>query len=105
VNSKPVVALETVAADLKAAVVHYESWRYDGREHVLRSYEETVRWIAWNPDLFRKQFGVVRRAILKGSYYIVYFVQEPERSVIVAVLDGRREPAEIRRMLRSRRSK
>lgn len=104
-NSKPVFALEVVAADLKAAAEHYESWRSDGRAHLLRKYEETIAWIAWNPDLFRKQFGAVRRAIIKDSYYLVYFVQEAERSLVVAVLDGRRAPDEIRKMLRVRRAK
>lgn len=104
-NTKPVFALEAVAADLKAAADHYGSWRTDGTDQLLRKYEETVAWIAWNPDLFGKQFGAVRRAILKDSYYIVYFVQEAERSVVVAVLDGRRDPGEIRKMLRQRRAK
>ncbi len=104
-NSKPVFALEIVAADLNAAAAHYESWRTGGRAHLLGKYEETVAWIAWNPDLFTKQFGAVRRAILKDSYYIVYFIQEAERCVVVAVLDGRREPGEIRKLLRTRKIK
>ena len=41
-NSKPVVALEEVADDLAAAISHYETWRPDGRKHVLALYEETI---------------------------------------------------------------
>ena len=70
--------------------------------HVRQKYDETVSWIAWNPEAFPKKYGSVRRAILKRSYYIVYFVTEPDRSVVVAVLDGRRSPQEIRSLVEGR---
>lgn len=102
-NSKPVFALGEVEADVEDAVAHYESWRSDGKAHVLSLYEETISWIEWNPDLFPKKFGPVQRAILKRSYYIVYFIQEAERTVVLAVLDGRRKPSEIRAIVKTRR--
>ena len=102
-NSKPVFALDEVEADLKSAIAHYEGWRLDGKAHVLALYDETIRWIEWNPDLFPKKFGRFQRAILKRSYYIVYFIQEPERSLVVAVLDGRRKPSEIRTIVKRRK--
>ena len=104
-KSKPVEALPEVAADLLAAVQHYQSWRSDGGEHLLQKYEETVSWIAWNPDLFPHKFGSVQRVVLKQSYYIVYFLQETARSVILAVLDGRDDPKKQTRLIRQRRRK
>lgn len=77
-NSKPVFALEEVESDLKSVIAHYHTWRTDEREHVLGRYDETVSWIEWNPDLFPKKFGRIQRAILKRSYFIVYFLQEKE---------------------------
>jgi hypothetical protein len=103
VNSKPVEALPEVAADLIAAARHYQSWRSDGQEHLLQKYEETVSWIAWNPDLFPRKFGAVQRVVLKQSYYVVYFIQEPTRSVVLAVLDGRDDPTRRVRLLGQRR--
>ena len=35
-----------------------------------------------------KKLGSVQRVVLKQSYYVVYFVQETARSVVIAVLDG-----------------
>lgn len=102
-NSKLVFALGEVESDLKSAIAHYEGWRSDGKAHLLSLYDETIRWIEWNPDLFPKKLGRVQRAILKRSYYIVYFIQEPERTLIVAVLDGRRKPSEIRTIVRRRK--
>jgi hypothetical protein len=103
VNSKPVDALAVVAEDLNAAATHYQSWRSDGAEHIIGKYDETISWIAWNPDLFPKKFGNIQKAILKQSYYIVYFIQESRRTVVLAVLDGRRHPGEIRAIVSTRK--
>jgi len=102
-KSKPVFELPEVERDLEAAIAHYVSWRLDGREHFLQKYEETAGWIEWNPDGFPEKYGKVQRAILKKSYYLVYFVQEETRSIILAVLDGRRNPNTIRQIVGGRR--
>lgn len=83
-------------------MAHYASWRSDGAEHIRQKYEETVSWIAWNSEAFPKKYGAVRRAILKRSYYVIYFVVEVDRSLVVAVLDGRRSPQDIRGLLKGR---
>ncbi|MFA6961486.1 MAG: hypothetical protein WC205_12095 [Opitutaceae bacterium] len=70
---------------------------------MLQKYEETVSWIAWNPDLFPRKLGAVQRVVLKQSYYIVYFILETARSVILAVLDGRDDPKKQSRLVRQRR--
>lgn len=101
-KSKPVDALAVVTDDLKSAAAHYQTWRSDGTEHILQKYDETVSWIAWNPDLFPRKYGKVQRAILKHSYYIIYFIQERHRSVVLAVLDGRRRPSSIKRIVSAR---
>jgi len=103
VKSRPVFALPEVERDLREAITHYLSWRRDGAEHVLGKYNETIEWIAWNPEAFPRKHGLVRRAILKHSYFIIYFLMESERSIVLAVLDGRRDPQEIRTLLGRRR--
>lgn len=102
-KSKPVYALECVAEDLRAAAAHYASWRSDGAAHILDKYEETVSWIAWNPDLFPHAVGAIQRAILKHSYYLIYFIQEEDRTVVLAVLDGRMNPLSVRKLVKRRR--
>jgi len=68
-----------------------------GAQRAIRQkYEETIDWIAWNPEAFPKKHGPVRRAVLKHAYYIVCFVMERDRSLVLAVLDGRRSPEEPR---------
>ncbi len=102
-KSKPVLALPEVADDLLAAAAHYQSWRPDGKDHILQKYEETIGWINWNPDSFPRKHGRIQRAVLKHSYYVIYFLQENDFSLILAVLDGRRNPVEIQRMVFKRK--
>lgn len=101
-KSKPVFELPEVELDLELAIDHYCSWRSDGRSHIIEKYDETIDWIAWNPDAFPKKHGDIQRAILKKSYFIVYFVQEIDRTLVIAVLDGRRKPKFINRMIKAR---
>ncbi len=102
-SAKPVEALEVVQADLEYARSFYESWKHGGGEEILRKYFEAVEWIEWNPDLFPRKLGIVQRVILKRSYFVVYFIQEEGRSIILAVLDGRPNPRVIRKLITTRR--
>lgn len=58
VKSKPVYPLDSVAADLRAAIAHYSTWRSDAEARVIAKYEETVSWIAWNPTFFRRYLAL-----------------------------------------------
>jgi len=93
------VALPETADDLIAAAAHYQSWRLDGKAHFLKKYEDAVGLIASAPDSFSLALGPIQKAILKQSYYIIYFLQEPERCLIIAVLDGRRNPNRMRKIV------
>ena len=102
-NSKPVEALPEIEQDLEEAIAHYLTWRSDGRTHVLDKYDETVGWIEWNPDPFPRKISPVQRAIIKHTYFVVYFLQEETRTLVLAVLDGRGEPGRLRKRVRRRR--
>ena len=104
-RSLPVFTLPEVESDLREAMVHYASWRTDGAEHIRQKYDETIGWIAWNPEAFPRKHGLVRRAILKQSYYIVYFIEETERTIVLAVLDGRRDPQDIMSVVKTRKGR
>jgi len=99
---KPVVALPEVEHDLRQAMAHYASWHPAGAAGFLDQYDATIGWMEWNAASFPKKHGPVQRAIIKRTYYLVYFLQEAERSLVLAVLDGRRAPGEIRGLLKTR---
>ena len=102
-SSKRVDALEIVQSDLAYARSFYDSWKPGGGVEFLRKYFEAVEWIEWNPDLFPRKLGVIQQVILKRSYFVVYFLQEPGRCIVIAVLDGRRDPRAIRKLLAARK--
>ncbi|PHX70981.1 MAG: hypothetical protein CK548_07875 [Opitutia bacterium] len=102
-NSQAVVAVAEVLGDLEKATAHYVTWRSNGAAHGLQIYDETVALIDSNPDSVPKKYGPVQHAILEHSYYLAYFVQETDRSLVVAVPDGRRSPAVFKKIVRARR--
>ncbi len=101
-RSQTVEALEIVEADLRAARSFYDSWRSDGSSYLQARFRETVSWIAWNPELFPRKHRFFRRAIIRNTYFAVFFVIEPDVTTIVAVLDLRQRPSAIRRLLTKR---
>ena len=80
----------------------YESWQFDGTEKSHAKFRDTVAWIEWNPELFPKKYKRFRRAIIRRTYFGIYYVIEPAVTVVVAVLDLRRDPRAIREMLKTR---
>ena len=98
-KSQPVEALEVVEADLRAACAFYDSWRTDGSAFFRQQFRETARWIEWNPELFPRKHRQFRRAIIRNTYFGVFFAIRPGITTIVAVFDLRQMPKQIRRVL------
>lgn len=83
-------------------MAHYGSWHPGGEQHFLALYQESVRHISKYPASFPRILGLIQRSLLTRSCYLVYFVQETERILILAVLDGRMAPSGIVQLLGSR---
>ena len=101
-RSQPVEFLEFVEYDLREALGFYASWKTNGAEDFQTKFRETVTWIEWNPELFQRKYRNFRRAIVRKTYFGIYYVIEPKVTVVVAVLDLRQNPKMIRRMLNVR---
>lgn len=101
-NSQPVEFLEAIEPDLRQAWAFYDSWQADGAEKFQSRFRETIAWIEWNPELFPRRYKHFRRAIIRRTYYGIYYAIEPGVTVVVAVLDLRRNPQAIRRLLSTR---
>jgi hypothetical protein len=102
VRSQPVEFLAVVEGDLRYAYDYYDSWQSNGSAVFRDRFHETVSWIEWNPEMFPKKHRFFHRAIIRWSYFGIFFAVEPEVTTVVAVLDMRRDPREIRRMLSDR---
>ncbi len=102
-RSQPVEVLEDVVADLRAAQAYYDSWRHNGSTFFLQQFRDTVAWIAWNPELFPRRYRIFRRAIIRQTYFGIFFAIEPTVTTIVAVADLRQRPGALRRLVKTRR--
>ena len=98
-RTQPVEFLEIVELDLRQAHAFYDSWQFQGAEKFQTKFREAVGWIEWNPELFPRKYKRFRRAIIRKTYFGIYYVIEPTVTVVVAVLDLRRDPRAIRQML------
>lgn len=101
-KSQPVEFLEDIEADLRDARAFYDSWQTDGGIRFHEKFRETVSWIEWNPEMFPRRHRHFHRAVIRRSYYGVYFAIEPTVTTVVAVLDLRQSPAAICHLLESR---
>jgi len=99
VKTQPVEFLEFVEFDLRQACGFYDSWKANGAEDFQVKFRETVAWIEWHPEIFQRKYKHFRRAIIRRTYFGIYYVIEPDVTVVVALLDLRRNPKVIRRML------
>lgn len=102
VRSQLVEFLEIIEDDLRYACTYYDSWKTNGGEWFQERFREAISWIEWNPEMFPKKYRGFRRSIIRRTYFGVFFAMEPDVTTVVAVLDLRQDPKEIRRALRDR---
>jgi hypothetical protein len=105
VKTQPVEALEVVESDLAFAMNYYASWRFNGASYFKGQFDETVKWIEWNPELFSKRYRLFRRAVIRNTYFGIFYVIEPGVTTIVAVLDMRQRPKLLRSLVVGRKRK
>jgi len=102
VRNQPVEFLEFIEDDLRYARTYYDSWRTGGAQWFQERFRETISWIEWNPEMFPRKHRAFRRAIIRRTYFGVFFAIEPGVTTVVALVDLRRDPKEIRRALHER---
>ena len=98
-KGQPVEFLDFIEADLRYARAYYDSWLTGGGAVFHERFRETVEWIEWNPELFPKKYKRFRRAIIRRTYFGLFFAIESEVTTVMAVLDMRQNPAAIRCIL------
>ena len=104
-NSKPVVALPAVSEDVQLAYDYFGARLKGGGERFLARYFEVTDQIALNASSYSVKFDDYHRALIPKTDFAVYYFQEPQRSVIVAMIHARRHPRLIRAAIRGRRDK
>jgi hypothetical protein len=103
VKSQPVVALDAVREEVQTAYDYFAVRSSGAGDKFLERYFAIADQIALNPEAFPLKFDDYRRALVPKSSLAIYYFVEPERSVVVAVIDARRHPRLIRDLVRGRR--
>ncbi len=101
-KSQPVEFLEAVENDLNYAQDFYASWLTNGAAKFLVRFRETVTQIEWNPEQFPPKHRRFHRAIIRRTYFGIYFAVETDVTTVVAVLDMRKDSRVIRSLLKLR---
>ncbi len=88
----PVVYRRKVGRDLAGAYAWYEEQRPGFGEDFLAAVNASFEAIQEFPAMFARVHGEVRRAIVSGFPYAVFYRIEPKRLVVLAVLHMARDP-------------
>ena len=98
--STPVVIRGLAQSDLEEAAAWYDSRQFELGEELVGQVGSTISAVADRPESFPIAYARrTRRALVKRFPFAVYFILEPKRIVILAILHTRREH---KRLLRGR---
>lgn len=62
----------------------YDSWLTNGADQFLHRFREAAARIGSNPEQFPKKHRLFRRAIIRRTYFGIYFATEPGVTTVVA---------------------
>ena len=79
------------------SIAYYENHRSGLGQEFRAAIEQLFQTIADNPDRFRKIAGDVRRAVVTHRFpFVIHFLIEPERIVILSVFHASRDPKQLK---------
>ena len=93
-----------VVEDAHEVFLWYEAAATGLGHEFLRSYFAAVAGAQREPQIHRKVYHDFRRVLLGRFPYAAYFRTERNRVVIFLLVHGARDPAFVRRSLRTRKS-
>jgi plasmid stabilization system protein ParE len=91
--SLPVVLTDEAQAEFDAAADWYETHSGLGAKFVA-AVRESLNRIGAMPELHAVVLQDVRRAVLRGFPYNIYYRVRADRVEVIAVFHGRRNPSE-----------
>ena len=83
--------------DLEATEDWYNDQRPGLGDEFRQTIDELFARLASNPRIYPQVHHQVRRAVLRRFPYLIYFLIDDTRVIILAVLDSRRGPESHRR--------
>ena len=92
------VLRRTAEREFERSIDFYETKREGLGQEFRAAIEEHFQRIAENPEWFRKIRGEVRRAVVVRRFsFVIHFLVEADRIVILSVFHTSREPEQVKR--------
>ncbi|MCC7422044.1 MAG: type II toxin-antitoxin system RelE/ParE family toxin [Planctomycetaceae bacterium] len=91
--TSPVIFRRVARAEFNDAADWYEQRRRGLGAAFTAAVEDVLERIADQPRLFPKVYKDARLALVSGYPYCVYYLEEPEQVVILAVFHTSRDPS------------
>jgi plasmid stabilization system protein ParE len=91
--TRTVILPARVERDIRGIREWYESQQLGLGEAFLRRLRETLELVRLRPESAPLIYKTVRRAIVSKFPYVVFYVAESTRVVVLAVLHSSRDPA------------
>ena len=91
--------LAGATADLQTAFNKFEDQREESGTKFLVLIEQYLGRISQFPEIAPVYLQRIRRQVMKQSVYGIFYIVEPTRIVIIALLDLRQAQRQIRRRL------
>ena len=100
-NNYEIVILTEAIVDLESIIDWYEAQKLGLGENFFLEFEATAHRLKQNPYLYQESFLFIRKAILSGYPYLIFYaVDEINFQIeIIAVLHQRINPDEIKKRL------
>ena len=90
---KPLILVDEAEADVGDAYGFYLPRRVGLADRFLAAIRDALDRVQENPGAFPRVNKTVRRARVLGFPHSVYFREDPELIVVLAVFHGRRHPS------------
>ena len=91
------VLRDIAAQEFDNSIAHYEGKREGLGEEFRAVIEQLFQRIADNPELFPQVRGEVHRAVVIRRFpFVIHFLVEPERIVILSVFHTSRDPEHLK---------
>ena len=95
----PVVFLSGADADLQAAFNTFEDYREGFGAEFMTAVDAHLARASVFPLLAPVYLRTVRRQVMRGFPYGIFYEPHPTRVIVIAILDLRQDPERIRRRL------
>lgn len=89
---RPVIVLPLAEQDLHQARDWYEQRQRGLGAEFLKATNQDLQQIGEQPLQYPQIHGQIRRAVMRRFPYLIYFIAETDRIVVLACLHSRRNP-------------